>query len=70
MLGDPFIVRCEVAEPVNEVLVAMAGLAVVEDLFDFEYVARFWPVLLIAAGAYLLAGRFLHAPAEKRVSHE
>jgi hypothetical protein len=40
------------------------------DLFDFEYVARFWPVLLIAAGAYLLAGRFLHAPAEKRVSHE
>jgi len=22
-------------------------------------VARFWPVLLIAAGAYLLAGRFI-----------
>ena len=29
------------------------------DLLDFEYVARFWPVLLIAAGAYLLAGRFI-----------
>lgn len=29
------------------------------DLLDFEYVAKFWPVLLIAAGAYLLAGRFL-----------
>jgi hypothetical protein len=28
------------------------------DLLDFEYVARFWPVLLIAAGAYLLYGRF------------
>src|SRR6266487_2861741 len=24
------------------------------NLFDFEYVARFWPVLLIAAGVYLL----------------
>src|SRR5580704_11179758 len=29
------------------------------DLIDFEYVARFWPVVLIAAGAYLLAGRFI-----------
>ena len=37
MLGDPFVVRCGVAEPVNEVLVASAGVAVVEDLFDFEY---------------------------------
>ena len=35
------------------------------DLFDFERVTRFWPVLLIAAGAYMLAGRFLHDPAEK-----
>ena len=26
------------------------------DLLDFEYVARFWPVLLIAAGAYLSGG--------------
>jgi hypothetical protein len=37
------------------------------DLLDFEAVARFWPVLLIAAGAYLLAGRFL--PGKER-SHE
>ena len=40
------------------------------DLLDFEYVARFWPVLLIAAGAYLLAGRFLHHPGERGHSHE
>jgi len=36
------------------------------DLLDFEYVAKFWPVLLIAAGAYLLAGRFL----QKGATHE
>jgi hypothetical protein len=28
------------------------------ELLDFERVTRFWPVLLIAAGAYLLWGRF------------
>ena len=28
------------------------------DLLDFDRVARFWPVLLIAAGVYLLYGRF------------
>jgi hypothetical protein len=38
------------------------------DLLDFEYVARFWPVLLIAAGAYLLAGRFIGSAKER--SHE
>ncbi len=38
------------------------------ELLDFEYVARFWPVLLIAAGAYLLAGRFLGSGKEH--SHE
>jgi hypothetical protein len=36
------------------------------DLLDFEYVARFWPVLLIAAGAYLLAGRFMGSGAKER----
>ncbi len=37
------------------------------DLIDFENVARFWPVLLIAAGAYLLAGRFIPTtPAKER----
>ena len=28
------------------------------DLLNFDYVVRYWPVLLIAAGAYLLYGRF------------
>jgi hypothetical protein len=28
------------------------------DLLDFEYIARYWPVLLIAAGVYLLYSRF------------
>jgi hypothetical protein len=32
------------------------------DLLDFERVARFWPVLLIAAGVYLLFGRFASRP--------
>jgi Domain of unknown function (DUF5668)/B-box zinc finger len=40
------------------------------ELLDFEYVAKFWPVLLIAAGAYLLAGRFLPGAAPKEHSHE
>ncbi len=40
------------------------------DLLDFEYVARYWPVLLIAAGAYLLYGRFAHATPEREVRHE
>ena len=32
------------------------------NLLDFEYVARYWPVLLIAAGAYLLYGRCAATP--------
>lgn len=41
------------------------------DLLDFERVARYWPVLLIAAGAYLLVGRFTsHDPAETEMRHE
>jgi TM2 domain-containing membrane protein YozV len=39
------------------------------NLFDFEYVARYWPVLLIAAGAWLLYGRFAGHGAEE-VRHE
>jgi hypothetical protein len=39
------------------------------DLIDLESVARFWPVLLIAAGAYLLAGRFI-SPAPKERGYE
>jgi len=41
------------------------------NLLDFEYVARYWPVLLIAAGAYLLYGRLTgHDPAPPEVRHE
>jgi hypothetical protein len=38
------------------------------DLLNFEYVARFWPVLLIAAGVYLLWERF--SGREGEVRHE
>ena len=40
------------------------------DLFNFEYVARFWPVLLIAAGVYLLYGRFAATEPAPEVHHE
>jgi hypothetical protein len=41
------------------------------ELLDFEYVVRYWPVLLIAAGAYLLYGRFTaHEAAPKEMGHE
>jgi hypothetical protein len=39
-------------------------------LFDFERVARFWPVLLIAAGVYLLYGRLIGGGAQEEVRHE
>ena len=41
------------------------------NLLDFDYVARYWPVLLIAAGAYLLYGRFAaHSAAPEEARHE
>ena len=41
------------------------------DVLDFEVVARFWPVVLIAAGVYLLWGRFAsHGEARQEVRHE
>jgi hypothetical protein len=41
------------------------------NLLDFEYVARYWPVLLIAAGVYLLAGRLSGKEAgDPEVRHE
>ena len=36
------------------------------DLLNFEYVARYWPVLLIAAGVYLLWERFTGREGEVR----
>ena len=51
-------------------LIVLGALLLLDrlNLLDFEYVARFWPVLLIAAGAYLLAGRFIGSGKEH--SHE
>ena len=40
------------------------------NLFDFDYVIRYWPVLLIAAGAYLLYGRFAHNATPEEARHE
>jgi hypothetical protein len=40
------------------------------ELLDFEYVVRYWPVLLIAAGAYLLYGRFSGHDTPKEMGHE
>ena len=36
------------------------------DLLNFDYVARYWPVLLIAAGVYLLWERFSRHDGEVR----
>jgi hypothetical protein len=40
------------------------------DLLSFERVARYWPILLIAAGVYLLYGRFIGHDAQGEVRHE
>jgi hypothetical protein len=41
------------------------------NLLDFEYVVRYWPVLLIAAGVYLLWARFSsHEAAPREMRHE
>jgi hypothetical protein len=42
------------------------------DVLDFEAVARFWPVVLIAAGVYLLWGRFAAGQSEpaREARHE
>ncbi|HUA57807.1 MAG TPA: B-box zinc finger protein [Verrucomicrobiae bacterium] len=63
----------------NKTNVSVAGVALILvgillllhtlDLLDFERIARFWPVVLIAAGAYLLWGRLMgegEAPREAR----
>ena len=63
----------------NKANVSVAGVALILmgvllllhtlDLLDFERIARFWPVVLIAAGAYLLWGRLMgeaEAPREAR----
>jgi hypothetical protein len=47
--------------PVAAVVLIVLGVLLLLhtlELLDFERVVRFWPVLLIAAGVYLLYGRF------------
>jgi TM2 domain-containing membrane protein YozV len=53
------------------VLVALGILLLLHTLhiFDFEYVTRYWPVLLIAAGVYLLYARF-SGSGSKEMGHE
>ena len=48
------------------VLLGAVMLLYTLDLFDFERVIRYWPVLLIAAGVYLLYGRFAGGQEEAR----
>lgn len=41
------------------------------DLLDFEVIARYWPVLLIAAGVYILWGRLVsHDDPRREMRHE
>jgi hypothetical protein len=60
--------------PVAGILLIVLGILLLLhtlELLDFEYVVRYWPVLLIAAGAYLLYGRFSgHDSAPKEMGHE
>jgi len=40
------------------------------DVLIFEFIARYWPVLLIVAGVYLLWNRFFGDAAEREMRHE
>lgn len=40
------------------------------NLLDFYYVSRYWPVLLILAGVYLLYARFAGGGEPKEIGHE
>ena len=53
------------------VLVALGVVLLLHTLhiFDFEYLTRYWPVLLIAAGVYLLYSRFSGSNG-KEMGHE
>ena len=53
------------------ILIGVLMLLHTLDLLDFDRIARFWPVALIAAGAYLLWGRLANAgEAPKEARHE
>ncbi|MBV9507426.1 MAG: B-box zinc finger protein [Acidobacteriia bacterium] len=56
------------AAPVAGVILVLLGVVLLLDtlhLFDFAYLARYWPVLLIGAGAYLLYSRFSAAASKE-----
>jgi TM2 domain-containing membrane protein YozV len=60
--------------PVAGVALILLGIILLlhtMDILDFYYVSRYWPVLLILAGAWLLYSRFAGAdPAPKEMGHE
>ena len=60
--------------PVAGVVLILLGIVLLlhtMDILDFYYVARYWPVLLILAGAWLRYNRFVGAdPAPKEMGHE
>jgi TM2 domain-containing membrane protein YozV len=58
--------------PVAGVVLVVLGILLLLHtlhIFDFEYVTRYWPVLLIAAGVYLLYSRF-SGSGDKEMGHE
>ncbi len=58
--------------PVAGVVLVVLGVVLLLHtlrIFDFEYLTRYWPVLLIAAGAYLLYARF-SGGSTKEMGHE
>jgi hypothetical protein len=59
--------------PVAAVALILLGIMLLLhtlDLLDFERVARYWPVLLIAGGVYMLFGRFSGHAATTEERHE
>jgi hypothetical protein len=56
--------------PVAGIVLILLGIMLLLhtlDLLDFQYVARYWPVLLIVAGGYMLYARFF---GRKEANHE
>ncbi|MDE3160213.1 MAG: hypothetical protein KGM92_15715 [Acidobacteriota bacterium] len=59
--------------PVAGIVLVVLGIVLLLHtlgVFDLEYLARYWPVLLIAAGVYLLYNRFTGQRSSEEVGHE
>jgi uncharacterized membrane protein len=60
--------------PVAGVVLILLGIVLLLytlDVLNFDYVSRYWPVLLIVAGAWLLYSRFAgQDAAPKEMGHE